>query len=115
MVQCAVAAHPRLHAQLLAQERQRLLRAAFLQQAQHRIQHEQPADHRRLHVLAEEELDDDGRFQQPGDGRPKTLEEPSAGGLFLHNRIGAELIQPRVGLGSGQTPRLLAAMVKVMV
>ena len=91
----AVAAHAGLHVQLLAQERQRLLRAAFLQQAQHRIQHEQSADHRRLHFLTEKELDDDGGFQQPRDGRPEPLDEvPQRVGFLLHHRIGAELLQP---------------------
>ena len=52
----AVAANAGQHPQLLAQERQRLLRAAFLQQAQRRIQHQQSADHGRLHLLIGERV-----------------------------------------------------------
>ena len=99
----ALTAHPRLHVQLLAQERQGLLRAAFLQQTQDGVQHEQSADHRRLHVLAEEELDNDRRFEKPGDGCPEPFQELlQRVGLFLNNRIGAELLQQSMCFGSGQ-------------
>ena len=111
----AVPANPRLHVQLLAQQRQRLLRAAFLQETQHRIQDEQPADHRRLHTLAEKELDDDRGLQKPGNGRPKPIEELlERMGLFLDDRIGAELLQPRLGLGRGQTPPILGAGIRTL-
>ena len=99
----AVAANAGQHTQLLAQERQRLLRAAFLQQTQRRIQNEQSADHGRFHLLAEKELDDDSGFQQPRDRRPEPLEEVlQRVGFLLHDGIGAELLQPCLRLGGGQ-------------
>ena len=99
----AVAPHPCLHAQLLPQQRQHLLRVALLKITQDRIEDEQSRDDRSLDDLAQKDLNDDRRFQQPRNRCPKLPHQfPQRDALLLNHRIRPKLLQPRLRLRSAQ-------------
>jgi hypothetical protein len=71
----AFAAHECARRKPLAQRRDRGARAAFLDEAEHRVEQQQGRYDHRFGMLAEAQLEEDGGFEHPRHGRPELGEE----------------------------------------
>src|SRR5579872_7137562 len=100
----AVAEHARCGRQSMPQELKRLAGAAFLHEADQSVDAKQHRDDRRLPVLSEQNLEQDGYLQHPWERSPEFLEKRKQQvAVPLGNLVRSILVETTLRLGLAQT------------
>ena len=100
----AVAQHTRLHGEPFAQESERAIGLILLDKTQDGIEQQQDTDDDRFVQLVNQDLQHDGGFEHPGNGRPEFGEEREQWmAPFFLNPVRAGLTKPVLRFRGGET------------
>ncbi len=96
----AVAENSRPRRQSAAQQHQRLARPALLKKADHGVEHQERPDDRCFSALVQQNLDEDGGFEHPGNGSPEFLQQgQDSVRASYQDLVGAVLFEAALRLG----------------